>query len=138
PAAGESVSRGARVDLRFRVTNLAGHKLPTGYPEGRRVWLRVVSPELVLRRGEYDPQTGMPADAPGRYEVKQGQSARGVPGHRLALNVTIFYDSRIPPKGMAVTATTAPIGKTYPEVGPGVLANADEVTVTATVPCSAA
>src|SRR5262249_130000 len=24
-----------------RVTNLTGHKLPTGYPEGRRMWLHV-------------------------------------------------------------------------------------------------
>ena len=29
-------------DLRVRVTNLTGHKLTTGYPEGRRVWLNIV------------------------------------------------------------------------------------------------
>ena len=42
------------------------------------------------------------------YLTKQGQSATGAPGHRLALNDTIYYDSRIPPKGMIATATTAP------------------------------
>jgi len=29
-------------DLRVRITNLTGHKLSTGYPEGRRVWLNIV------------------------------------------------------------------------------------------------
>ena len=29
-------------DLVVRVTNRTGHKLPTGYPEGRRMWLNVV------------------------------------------------------------------------------------------------
>jgi len=29
-------------DLRVTITNLTGHKLSTGYPEGRRVWLNVV------------------------------------------------------------------------------------------------
>src|SRR6185436_7557485 len=27
--------------LRVRVTNQTGHKLPTGYPEGRRMWIEV-------------------------------------------------------------------------------------------------
>ena len=25
----------------LRITNLTGHKLPTGYPEGRRMWVNV-------------------------------------------------------------------------------------------------
>jgi hypothetical protein len=29
-------------DLRVTITNLTGHKLSTGYPEGRRVWLNIV------------------------------------------------------------------------------------------------
>ena len=38
-----SLKRGAALDLTgntLRVTNLTGHKILTGYPEGRRIWLR--------------------------------------------------------------------------------------------------
>jgi len=46
-------------DLRVRVTNLTGHKLSTGYPEGRRVWLNVVWKDgggAILREdGAYGP-----------------------------------------------------------------------------------
>ena len=41
----ESLQRAGALDLvnnsTLRVTNLTGHKLITGYPEGRRMWLRV-------------------------------------------------------------------------------------------------
>ncbi len=126
--------RGEVVTLRFRVTNQTGHKLPTGYPEGRRVWLEVASSELALARGGFDETTGEPIDPAAIYHVRQGQLGIG-PGHRLALNDVVFLDTRIPPLGMLATATTAPVGKVYPEIAPGRLANWDEVTVTATTPC---
>ena len=50
--------------LRFevRVTNLGGHKLPTGYNEGRRMWLHVEVEEgdgdVIWESGAYDDGTG--------------------------------------------------------------------------------
>jgi MYXO-CTERM domain-containing protein len=128
------VSRGEPIELVLRVTNETGHKLPTGYPEGRRVWLELASDELSIERGAFDEVTGEPIDPLAIYHVKQGQLGIG-PGHRLVLNDAIFVDTRIPPAGMIVTATTAPVGKTYPEVEPGILAHWDVVAVTATTPC---
>jgi hypothetical protein len=130
-----SVRRGETLELRLRITNETGHKLPTGYPEGRRIWLQLESEELGLSRGAFDETTGEPIDPVAIYHVKQGQAATGTPGIHLILNDTVFYDSRIPPRGMIVTATTAPVGKTYPEVSAGVLAHYDELAVQITVPC---
>jgi hypothetical protein len=131
------VRRGEPVAIRLRVTNESGHKLPTGYPEGRRVWLELTSPELALRLGRFDTSSGEPIDPVAIYRSVQGQIGIG-PGHRLALNDAIFEDTRIPPRGFVASATTAPVGKVYPEVSPGVLAHFDDVTVTATVPCDEA
>lgn len=118
----------------FRITNLSGHKLPTGYPDGRRVWLSLRIPELAVDRGRFDIQSGEPESPIVVYRSVQGRYGVG-PGHRLVLNDTIYFDNRIPARGMAVTATIAPVGKTYPEVEPGILAHWDELTITATVPC---
>jgi MYXO-CTERM domain-containing protein len=129
--------RGEPVTLTFRITNRTGHKLPTGYPIGRRVWLSVTSPELALLLGRYDQSMGEPIDPAAIYHVEQGQFGIG-PSPRIALNDVVFLDTRIPPAGMISTATTAPVGKTYPEVAPGILAHWDEVVVTATTPCDMA
>jgi hypothetical protein len=46
-------------DLAVRVTNLTGHKLISGYPEGRRMWLNVrwldAGDALVAEHGAYGP-----------------------------------------------------------------------------------
>lgn len=128
------LERGQAFTLTVRVTNLTGHKLPTGYPEGRQVYLSVRSATLGLDRGAFDRVTYEPLAPLAQYHAVHGQAGRG-PGHHIALNDTIYLDTRIPPRGMVVTGTTAPVGKTYPEVAPGVLAHWDDVTVTATVPC---
>ncbi len=130
----QTVDRGERVELSFRITNLTGHKLPTGYPEGRRVWLSVDSAPLGLELGRFEEATGEPEAPAALYHAVQGQSGIG-PGHRLALNDTIYFDNRIPPRGFVPTATIAPVGADFEEVEPGVLAHWDDVTVTATVPC---
>lgn len=130
-----TVRRGESFELLLRITNETGHKLPTGYPEGRRIWLQLESDPLGLLRGAFDEARGEPIDPAAIYHVKQGQAATGTVGIHLILNDTVFYDSRVPPRGLIVTATTAPVGKTYPEVSAGVLAHYDEVTVPITVPC---
>ncbi|MCB9645316.1 MAG: hypothetical protein H6730_01760 [Deltaproteobacteria bacterium] len=133
-AAPGMVQRGVPVSLTFRITNLTGHKLPTGYPEGRRMWLEVRAPDLGLARGTYDALADAIAAPAALYRAVHGQRGIG-PGYRLALNDTIYFDNRIPPQGFVPTATTAPVGKVYPEVAPGILAHWDDVTVTGTVAC---
>ncbi len=130
------IARGEPVPLSFKITNLTGHKLPTGYPEGRRMWLEVRSEDLALARGAFDQARGEPVQPVKVWKTVQGHSETG-PGYRLVLNDTIFFDNRIPPRGFVVTATTAPVGVTYPEVSPGVLAHWDEATATGTVACDA-
>jgi hypothetical protein len=125
------VSRGASYAVRLRVTNQAGHKLPTGYPEGRRVFLSAVTSSGAA---VYDRATGEPIAPLAIYHAVQGQAGLG-PGHHIALNDTIFEDTRIPPRGMISTATIAPVGKVYPEAAPGELAHWDDLTLTATAPC---
>ncbi|MDM7916052.1 MAG: hypothetical protein QUU85_12420, partial [Candidatus Eisenbacteria bacterium] len=95
------------------VTNRAGHKLPTGYPEGRRMWIQIRAydgfGQLVYQSGAYDPATGVliqDADAVV-YEAKPGLSgswagALGLPAgpsFHFALNDSIYKDNRIPPRG---------------------------------------
>jgi hypothetical protein len=100
------------------VTNRSGHKLPTGYPEGRRMWLHVVARDVygqkVFESGAYDPSTGVLATTPEPhvYECKLGLSpalggAIGIgsgPTFHFALNDTVLKDSRIPPAGFTNAA----------------------------------
>lgn len=66
-AAQLSATRVPGGDLRVRVWNMTGHKLPTGYPEGRRMWLDVkfqaIDPAngnvtLLAQSGQYDAAAG--------------------------------------------------------------------------------
>ena len=106
------------------VTNNTGHKLPTGYPEGRRMWLRVeqyantdsIGQTRVFTSGMFDDRGAIaPVDPYLKvYEIKQGLSitfavAIGRPdlageGFHFALNNTVRKDNRIPPRGFTNTA----------------------------------
>jgi hypothetical protein len=100
------------------VTNRTGHKLPTGYPEGRRMWLHVLAYDsqgnLLRESGAYDAATGVltrDADATV-YEAELGISpalgaAIGLeagPTFHFALNDTVYKDNRIPPQGFTNAA----------------------------------
>ncbi len=99
--------------IRVRVTNETGHKLPSGYPEGRRIWLNVQAYDalggLVYESGRYDPATAVLDHDPDLklYEIKPGISEElapilGVdpgPSFHFAINHEIFFDNRIPPRG---------------------------------------
>lgn len=111
--------------LRVTVTNQSGHKLPTGYPEGRRAWLNVRfqdADEVVIgESGAYDPATGiLTHDAELKiYEAKPGLDTDtaglvGVepgPSFHFVLNNKIYKDTRIPPRGFT-NANFAPFGGT--------------------------
>ncbi len=125
---------GETTEIGIRVINETGHKLPTGYPDGRRVVLGARSAELGLERGLLDGTSGEAIDPLALYEVRQGQLGVG-PGHHLAKNDVIYFDNRIPPRGFVPTSTTAPVGVTYPEASPGVLVHYDDVMLSLEVPC---
>ncbi len=100
-------------ELTVRITNNSGHKLPTGYVEGRRMWLQVegydANGALVYTSGAYDLATGeLTLDADIQvYESKHGltpdlAAQLGLtPGEsfHFALNNIILKDNRIPPRG---------------------------------------
>jgi len=100
------------------VTNRTGHKLPTGYPEGRRMWLQVTAYDAGMTKlyesGAYDPSTGVLTDDPALtvYEAKMGISERlaasiglpAGPSFHFVLNDSIYKDNRIPPMGFTNAA----------------------------------
>ena len=114
------------------VTNRTGHKLPTGYPEGRRMWLHVVAQDqdasVVYESGAWDTGTGQLDGSPEPvvYEAHLGLSpalgsAIGVgsgPTFHFALNDTLYKDNRIPPVGFTNAAFTtfggAPVDPEHP------------------------
>ncbi|HXJ32473.1 MAG TPA: multiheme c-type cytochrome [Candidatus Eisenbacteria bacterium] len=128
-------------DLVVRVTNETGHKLPTGYPEGRRMWLHVrafdAQRNVIFESGRYvfssatltgyGAQMGDPGYDPYLkvWETEQGISPAlapvvGMPAGRsfhLVLNNQILRDNRIPPRGFTNAAfeaiDAAPVGATY-------------------------
>jgi hypothetical protein len=116
--------------LNVRVTNMSGHKLPTGYPEGRRMWLNVkfldVNDALVAERGAYDFGTGTLATAGTRvYEARFGltpdvASDVGLPAgesFHFILNNVVLHDNRIPPIGFTnagfESVQAQPVGHAY-------------------------
>jgi len=138
------VTRGVRsgggqtLEVEVEVTNLSGHKLPTGYSEGRRMWIelevRDAGGALVYRNGSWDPASGeLQRDAQTRvYEIKQGiwdaesgtcriTDAQGRASFHFALNNCVAKDNRIPPLGFTGgdDVEVAPVGATYAPVAPG-------------------
>jgi hypothetical protein len=125
----------------IRVTNLTGHKLPTGYPEGRRMWLNVKYLDRdggILREdGQYDVvermlsgnttkvRTLVDPDSTRVYECLPGISEKQAAKHgkregksfHFVLNDYIVFDNRIPPKGFNKEAfkkhNCAPVGVEY-------------------------
>ena len=129
---------GEKLAFVVRVENMTGHKLPTGYPEGRRMWLEVsVEDErgaILLRSGHYDRATATrSSDAQLRtYEVRM--AASGKEGFHFILQDQVLEDTRLPPRGFVPSEETMPVGRIYPMApptdpdgsAPAVLAHWDE------------
>jgi hypothetical protein len=98
--------------VEVRVTNETGHKLLSGYPEGRRMWLNMQvfdeSHTALEEFGGYDETAAELDKATTKvYEIKPGIShglaelialPAGVSFH-FVINDTIYQDNRIPPRG---------------------------------------
>ncbi len=118
--------------LRVRVTNQTGHKLPSGYPEGRRIWINVqffdclsnVTP--FAERGEYDTGTAVLNTGNTKvYEMEGGlDNALATmlgrtpgPAMHFVLTNTIYKDNRIPPRGFTnagfAAIQAAPVAYSY-------------------------
>ena len=118
--------------LGVRIVNRSGHKLPTGYGEGRRMWINVkffdFGQVLLEERGAYDASSATLTTADTKvYEVRQGldasmAAATGLPegeSFHFVLNNTVIKDNRIPPRGFSNAAfdsvQSLPVGATFVE-----------------------
>ncbi len=133
------------LDAEVKITNLSGHKLPTGYGEGRRMWIHVVAKDgadaTFWESGAWSQATGVLTDDPQLkvYEVQQGiwdENGMGtcdvvdLGGNHLfhfVRNNCVALDNRIPPLGFTGgdNPEIEPVNYTYPEATPGVLVNFD-------------
>jgi hypothetical protein len=133
-----TVVAGEEVALTVRVENKTGHKLPTGYPEGRRCWLEVrlldADGEVLFHSGAYDAATGERADDPQlrTYEVRM--AADGEEGFHFLLQDTLLQDNRIPPRGFMPAPDTAPVGREYEVLEGGALAHWDRAPYAIAIP----
>ncbi|SDD24187.1 hypothetical protein [Aquimonas voraii] len=137
-ARGQRSADGQTLEVEVEVTNRSGHKLPTGYSEGRRMWIelevRDAQGSLVYSNGSWDPATGeLQRDAQTRvYEIKQGiwdpgsgscriADAQGRASFHFVLNNCVAKDNRIPPLGFTGgnDVEIAPVGAIYPPERPG-------------------
>ena len=117
-------------ELGVRIVNETGHKLPTGYPEGRRMWISVDFRDeglnLVASRGYYHgPTADLTTSDTKVYEAVQGldafmaaeSSVPEGPSFHFVLNNMIYKDNRIPPRGFTnaafQAAQAAPVAAVY-------------------------
>ncbi|MHC4395665.1 MAG: multiheme c-type cytochrome [Planctomycetota bacterium] len=121
------------VDLKVTITNNCGHKLPTGYPEGRRIWINVQfyndSNSLISESSAYDLATGILShDSEAKiYDIEPGidpnlAAILGLPSgpsFHFTLNNKVYKDNRIPPRGFTNAAYAdfggAPVDYSYPD-----------------------
>ncbi|MCK9537801.1 hypothetical protein [Dokdonella sp.] len=162
--AAPDATRAGFLALAVKVTNQSGHKLPTGYSEGRRMWLNIEvhdrDGQLVATSGAYDASTGvLTEDAQARvYEVQQGiwnhngtgacdiTNAGGRKMFHFALGNCIAKDNRIPPRGFSPATPddpqgyeVRPVAASYPETAPGsgILVNHDTARYRFSLPAGA-
>lgn len=117
--------------VNVNIVNETAHKLPSGYPEGRRIWINIKaydsSNALIYESGAYDSLTGdLSHDLDVKiYEIKPGISNElspivnlpAGPSFHFVLNDSIYKDNRIPPRGFTNVGFEAiqspPVGYSY-------------------------
>lgn len=118
-------------DLAITVTNNTGHKLPSGYSEGRVMWIEVVGrygDEVLFSSGAWNPEDGIQTDVQLRsYEGVAEDYADGTQ-FRLLRNNHWVEDNRIPPLGLQPDIETDPVGDRYTLLPDGTWPNYDVAT----------
>jgi len=118
-------------DLGVTVTNNTGHKLPTGYSEGRIMWIEVVARMNGMplwSSGRWDDRTQAIIEEP-QLRSYGGNAIEYASGQRFHLLRNDYWeqDTRIPPLGLVPNLETDPVTDRYPLQGDGTWANYDEV-----------
>ncbi len=133
-----NVVAGNMLAFSVRVTNETGHKLPTGYPEGRRMWLEVKASDesgnVLFQSGKYDAASATRIADPElrTYEVRL--SARGAEGFHFVLQDELLQDNRIPPRGFVPGDDTRPVGRAYAMLDQNMLAHWDDAPYLLAIP----
>ena len=134
---------GAPVEVVARITNRSGHRVPSGYTDGRRVWLEVAlvdsSNRATVVSGAYDaaeahldetdPQLKLYEAVPGRVGVGREE--------HIALHNTTIRDTRLPPRGYRPLPGHEPVGADYSGGEGGALRHWDDARYTITLPATA-
>lgn len=140
---------GEEVTVTVRVTNRAGHKLPTGYGEGRQMWIHIKAIDengiIVFENGQLDENGLLVRDSQTKvYEQKIEADGYDpnviIPGdeefHFVLLN-KIVKDNRIPPRGFNKAAYQADGAFIVPEETYTDGQNCDDTQYTFTLPTMA-
>lgn len=129
------VPNGSGFEAYVEIINETGHKLPSGYPEGRRMWINIAAYDiddiLIFESGAYNEATALLDMVDAKiYEAKLGMSeavataasdgtktyTAGESFH-FVLNNMVIKDNRIPPRGFTNANFEAiqspPVGYTY-------------------------
>jgi hypothetical protein len=115
--------------LTVRVTNQTGHKLPSGYSEGRLMWLEVtatIGDAVVFSSGRWLDGEIEQDDQLHTYEAIARDHVDDTRDH-LLLNDQWLVDERIPPRGLQPDVETDPVGDRYPLEADGTWRHYDEV-----------
>lgn len=104
---------GATAAVVLRVHNSgAGHKLPTGFPEGREMWVdfKVMDDKgaLIYRLGRLD-QAGRPENGAPSFKVVLGDAAGEIVEVEVWKVTRVLSDNRILPRGYADVRFDVPI-----------------------------
>jgi len=135
-----TVAAGAEATVVARITNRSGHRVPTGYADGRRVWLEVAlldaSGREVVVSGAYDVAQARLDTADRQlkvYEAHHGRAGMGG-GEHIALHDAVIKDTRLPPQGFRPLPGHEPVGADYAGGVGGALRHWDDTRYTFTVP----
>ncbi len=126
---------GSTVSVPVRVTNLSGHKLPTGYEDARLMWLQVQVGDRVVSGAFMGDE--LVEDSQARvYRFQAGHFENGAVTRSdfIVRHNTVMEDTRIPPLGMRADDRTAPVGRDYSGGPDGTLRNYDDARFNVTLP----